>query len=66
MFREMELVGSLGCRTVDYPRIIELVKNGLLVVEPLVTGKFSLSEINEAFNVMRRGEGIRTLILCQK
>ncbi|MFX0084833.1 MAG: zinc-binding dehydrogenase [Candidatus Hodarchaeota archaeon] len=66
MFREMELVGSLGCRTVDYPRIIELVKNKRIVVEPLVTGKFPLSEINEAFNVMRRGEGIRTIILCQK
>ena len=64
MFYEMELVGSLGCRTVDYPRIIELVKNKTLVVEPLVTGKYPLSEINEAFDVMRRGEGIRTLILC--
>jgi 6-hydroxycyclohex-1-ene-1-carbonyl-CoA dehydrogenase len=66
MFREMELMGSLGCRTVDYPRIIDLVKNGTLVVEPLVTGKFSLNEINEAFDVMRRGEGIRTIILCQE
>lgn len=66
MFREMELVGSLGCRTVDYPRIIELVKNKKLVVEPLVTAKYPLSEINEAFDVMRRGEGVRTVILCQK
>ncbi len=66
MFREMELVGSLGCRTVDYPRIIELVKNKRIMVEPLVTGKFPLSEINEAFDVMRSGEGVRTIILCQK
>ncbi len=66
MFYEMEVVGSLGCRTVDYPRIIELVKNKILVVEPLVTAKYPLAEINEAFDVMRRGEGIRTVILCQK
>ncbi len=66
MFREMELMGSLGCRTVDYPRIIELVKNKRIVVEPLVTAKYPLSEINEAFDVMRRGEGVRTVILCQK
>lgn len=65
MFREMEIVGSLGCRPIDYPRIIELVKNKLLVVEPLVTGRFSLTKINEAFDVMRRGEGIRTIITCQ-
>jgi Zn-dependent alcohol dehydrogenase len=66
MFREMEIMGSLGCRTVDYPRIIELVKNGNLVVKPLVTGKFTLSEINEGLDVLRRGEGVRTVILCQK
>jgi len=66
MFREMELMGSLGCRPVDYPRIIELVKNGLLLLKPLITHKFPLSEINEAFDVMRRGEGVRTIILCQK
>jgi D-arabinose 1-dehydrogenase-like Zn-dependent alcohol dehydrogenase len=66
MFREMEIMGSLGCRTVDYPRIIELVKNGNLVVKPLVTGKFPLSEVNEGFDVLRKGEGVRTVILCQK
>ena len=66
MFREMEIMGSLGCRTVDYPRIIELVKNGTLVVKPLVTGKYPLSGINEGFDVMRRGEGVRTVILCQE
>jgi 6-hydroxycyclohex-1-ene-1-carbonyl-CoA dehydrogenase len=65
MFREMEIVGSLGCRPVDYPRIIDLVKNGFLVVEPLVTNRFSLDEINEAFDVMRRGEGVRTIIQCK-
>ncbi|MHA2167172.1 MAG: zinc-binding dehydrogenase [Candidatus Hodarchaeales archaeon] len=66
MFREMEIMGSLGCRTVDYHRIIELVKNGNLVVKPLVTGKYTLSEVNEGFDVLRRGEGVRTVILCQK
>ncbi|KKL46296.1 hypothetical protein LCGC14_2346960, partial [marine sediment metagenome] len=65
MFREMEIIGSLGCRPVDYPRIINLVKNGSLLLKPLVTHTFSLSEINEAFNVMRSGEGIRIIILCQ-
>jgi Zn-dependent alcohol dehydrogenase len=66
MFREMEIMGSLGCRTVDYPRIIKLVQNKDLKVKPLVTGKYPLSEINEAFDVMRRGEGVRTIVLCQE
>ncbi|MFX1252614.1 MAG: zinc-binding dehydrogenase [Promethearchaeota archaeon] len=66
MFREMEIRGSLGCRTVDYPRIIELVKNGSLVLKPLVTHKFPLSEINDGFDLLRRGETIRSVVLCQK
>jgi Zn-dependent alcohol dehydrogenase len=66
MFREMEIMGSLGCRPVDYPNIVNLVKNGTLQLKPLITHKFPLSEINEAFDVMRRGEGIRIIMLCQK
>ncbi len=66
MFREMEIMGSLGCRPVDFPKIINLVKNGDLKIKELVTHKFPLSEINEAFDTLRRGEGIRTVVLCQK
>ena len=65
MFREMEIVGSLGCRPIDYPNIINLVEKKALVVEPLVTAKYKLEEINTAFDVMRRGEGVRTIVLCQ-
>lgn len=66
MFREMEVIGSLGCRPVDYPNIINLVKNGSLQLKPIITHKFPLSKINEAFEVKRQGEGIRIIILCQK
>ncbi|MHA2339801.1 MAG: zinc-binding dehydrogenase, partial [Candidatus Hodarchaeales archaeon] len=66
MFREMEIMGSLGCRPVDYPRIIDLVKNKMLEVEPLVTHKYKLSEINDGLEVARSGKSIRTVILCQE
>lgn len=66
MFREMEIMGSLGCRPVDFLKIIQLAKNGQLKVKELVTHKFGLSEINAAFDVLREGKGIRTIILCQK
>ncbi len=63
MFREIEIIGSLGCRTVDYPRVIELVRQGKIKVTELVTAKFPLDEINTAFDVLRRGEGIRSVIV---
>ncbi|NIN12670.1 MAG: zinc-binding dehydrogenase, partial [Gemmatimonadales bacterium] len=33
MFREMEVVGSLGCCAADYPRVLELVQQGKLKVK---------------------------------
>jgi 6-hydroxycyclohex-1-ene-1-carbonyl-CoA dehydrogenase len=62
MFREMDIVGSLGCRPVDYPRIIQLVALGRVQLEPVVTHRFPLDAINEALDVLRRGQGLRTIV----
>ncbi len=62
MFREIEIVGSLGCRVVDYPRVLELARQGRIKVAELVTAKFPLDQINAAFDTLRRGEGIRSVI----
>ncbi|MBI4769101.1 MAG: zinc-binding dehydrogenase [Chloroflexi bacterium] len=63
MFREIEIIGSLGCRTLDYPRVLELARSGKIKVAELVTARFPLGEINAALEVLRRGEGIRTVIV---
>jgi propanol-preferring alcohol dehydrogenase len=55
MFQELEIIGSLGCRPVDYPRLIELVRQGKVKVKELVTGRFPLERINEAFDLLREG-----------
>jgi len=56
MYFEMEVIGSLGCRPVDYPRIIEMARLGKIKVKELVTGRFPLEKINDAFDVMRRAD----------
>ncbi len=56
MFFEQEIVGSLGCRPVDYPRIIEMARIGKIKVKELVTGKFPLEKINDAFDLLRSGD----------
>jgi len=63
MFREIEITGSLGCRPVDYPRVVELVRQGRLQVEPLVTHRFPLDEIDQAFDTLRAGESIRGVVV---
>jgi 6-hydroxycyclohex-1-ene-1-carbonyl-CoA dehydrogenase len=62
MFRELEIVGSLGCRPVDYPRVIELVRQGRIRLEPLVTHRFALEDICDAFDTLRSGEAIRAVV----
>jgi 6-hydroxycyclohex-1-ene-1-carbonyl-CoA dehydrogenase len=63
MFREIEMIGSLGCRPVDYPPLLRLVQAGKIQVDPIVTHRFSLAEINEAFDTLHKGETLRSIIL---
>lgn len=63
MYREMEIVGSLGCRQVDYPKVIELARTGKIQVVPLVSKRFTLDQINEGLDYMRSGEGFRSVIV---
>jgi alcohol dehydrogenase, propanol-preferring len=65
MYREMEIRGSLGCRPVDYPRVIELVRAGRIQVSPLVTARFPLAEINTGLDTLRNGKGIRSVVIMQ-
>ncbi len=62
MYREMEIVGSLGCRAVDYHRVIEMVAQGRLRVAELVTARFPLGRINDAFETLRQGKGVRSVV----
>ncbi len=62
MYREVTIMGSLGCRPVDYPVIVEMVKRGKIKIESLVTHRFPLEEIHEAFEVMRKGESLRSVV----
>lgn len=63
MYREMEILGSLGCRAVDYPKVIQLALQGKIKVVELVTARFSLDDINKGLDTLRRGEGIRSVIV---
>ncbi len=63
MFFEYEIVGSLGCRPVDYPRVIEMVRSGKVSLDAVVTGTLPLDRIGEAAEDLRNGKGLRTLIV---
>ena len=63
MFFEYQIVGSLGCRPVDYPRVIEMVRRGTVSLDPVVSATLPLERIGEAAEDLRQAKGFRTLIV---
>jgi len=54
MFREIEVYGSLGCRIVDFPPLVDMVRRGKLKL--LVSDKMPLDRINEALGMLKNGK----------
>lgn len=63
MFKEIEVVGSLGCRPVDYVPLIRMVEQGQIDVKRQVTHRFKLDEIAKAFEVMKEGLSLRSIVV---
>jgi 6-hydroxycyclohex-1-ene-1-carbonyl-CoA dehydrogenase len=63
MFREIEVLGSLGCRPVDYPRVVELARRGRVRVAELVTHRFALAEVGRGLDALRAGEPVRAIVV---
>jgi len=63
MFFEYTIVGSLGCRPVDYPRVIQMVRTGKVSLDAVITATLPLDRIEEAAEDLRNGKGFRTLIV---
>ena len=46
----------------DIPRYVKMYKNGLLDIDSLITHRFKLEQINEAFDLLRTGNAGRIII----
>lgn len=49
----------------DIPRMIELYKAGILKLDELITGRYSLDQINEAIESVEKGEALRNVIMFE-
>jgi S-(hydroxymethyl)glutathione dehydrogenase / alcohol dehydrogenase len=47
----------------DFPWLARCYLEGRLKLDELITARLPLQRINEGFDAMRRGEGIRTVVL---
>jgi S-(hydroxymethyl)glutathione dehydrogenase / alcohol dehydrogenase len=48
---------------VDVPWLVDLYQKGRLKLDELITGRFSIEQINEAIELTERGEAIRNVII---
>jgi S-(hydroxymethyl)glutathione dehydrogenase/alcohol dehydrogenase len=49
--------------TRDFPRFIELIESGRLDVASMVTRRYPLHQVNDAFAAMRDGEVVRGVVV---
>ena len=64
--RELRVIGSnygSSRPTIDFPRILELDRRGILNLDALITDRIELTAVNEAFAGMRQGIGARSVIV---
>ncbi len=47
----------------DVPKIVDWYMNGSIEIDPMITHRLPLDRINEAFDLMHRGESIRSVII---
>jgi 6-hydroxycyclohex-1-ene-1-carbonyl-CoA dehydrogenase len=62
-YRELTVIGTLGCRPVDFPAVLRLVRDRRLVIGPLVTHRHTLEGINDGLDALRRGDGVRHIVV---
>jgi len=48
---------------VDFPHLVELYMQGRLQLDPLISRRIKLEQIDEAFEDIRRGEGTRSVVI---
>lgn len=64
--RGLRILGSFMGATrlrVDIPWLIDLYRQGRLKLDELITARYPLEQINEAIEVMERGEALRNVIV---
>ncbi|TYO90857.1 S-(hydroxymethyl)glutathione dehydrogenase/class III alcohol dehydrogenase [Oceanicella actignis] len=47
----------------DVPRIVDWYMNGKIEIDPMITHTMPLEDINKGFELMRRGESIRSVVV---
>ena len=65
-YKELVITGSHGSNTYHCKMVLDLQASGRLNLKPLITNKFPLSQIKQAFESAVKGHGLKTIIYPDK
>jgi threonine dehydrogenase-like Zn-dependent dehydrogenase len=64
-YKELTVLGTTGSSIKDYNAAINILASKKIDVSNLITGKFDISQIGEAFEYAASGKGMKTLIIFE-
>jgi 2-desacetyl-2-hydroxyethyl bacteriochlorophyllide A dehydrogenase len=62
MWNELKIMGSKNYNANDMPRILSLVQKGVVSLDKLISHRFKLDEVNEAYQMLDKGEVLRAIV----
>ena len=68
LMQEKTVMGSMYGSSrphIDFPRLLGLYREGKLKLDELISRRFSLGEVNEAFDALGRGEVARGVLVLE-
>ena len=60
---ELEVHGVRTYNPIDLPKILKLVESGVVDLNKVVSNRFKLDEINEAYEALDKGEILRGIVV---
>lgn len=63
MWLELNVLGSKNFNPTDIPKVFGLVEKGSVNLEKMISHRFKLEQINEAYQTLERGEMLRGIVV---
>jgi 2-desacetyl-2-hydroxyethyl bacteriochlorophyllide A dehydrogenase len=61
-YKELTITGTTGCSTNDCRRSMELITSGKVNLAPLISGRYRLDRISDAFSAVRAGNILKVVL----
>lgn len=63
VWNELDILGSKSSNAVEMPKIIKLVEQGAVDLKKIISHRFKLEEVNEAYQMLDKGEVLRAIVI---